>query len=229
VSARLPSALRSAARSAIEWVREQIGAGILSDTAIRRAVARGDIVLDPYRPEQVNQASYDLRLGRGVRVYKDTTHDWAHPSPCPGGTSFTPSGCGALDVRLQNQTRSLEMEPGRPFLLQPGIGYLLHTEESVYSERYVGCVDGKSSLGRLFASSHVTAGYIDPGYRGQITLEVVVTHPLWVVPGMRFAQIRWHTIVGQATSYQKAGHYTGVAARGAASSQSWKQFQEAKK
>lgn len=85
-----------------------------------------------------------------------------------------------------------------------------------------------SSIGRLGICVHLTAGFGDPGFDGQYTLEVTCVHPVKVYVGMRFCQIRFHEIVGEIEDYSKKGHYTGSAAVGAVPSMSWKQFQEDK-
>lgn len=197
--------------------------GILAGTAIAKAVVDGTIKIDPYREEQLNPMSYDLRLGRTVRIYADAV-------------SFNPLGRWKvdgdqleiiengppLDAAKDNPTHILEMRIGQPFLLKPGIGYLLHTEEAITTDVFEPILDGKSSIARLFLTAHQTAGYGDPGFKGQYTLEALVPHPLLVYPGMRIAQIRFHTIVGKPVLY--SGNYVGEASMGPVSSRSWKQF-----
>lgn len=114
-------------------------------------------------------------------------------------------------------------------MVQPGVLYLMHTEEVVAPGPYVGCLDGKSSIGRLGVLVHYTAGYVDTGYRGQLTLEVSATLPTRLYPGMRIAQIRFHTVVGPVVDYAAKGHYTGDAAKGPVPSQVHKQFEGEKK
>jgi dCTP deaminase len=98
----------------------------------------------------------------------------------------------------------------------------MHTREVVAPGKLVACADGKSSLGRLGIVVHQTAGFIDPGFSGNITLEVTVTNPIRVYAGMRFAQVRFHTVVGESSGYK--GNYTGEHARGPVASRAWKQF-----
>jgi len=182
-----------------------LGHGILSGNAIREAVAEGTIRITPFRTDQINPASYDLRLGKGVRVYTE---------PLPGREIV-------LDAKTDNPSRYFEMG-AEGMILKPGTGYLLHTEEVVGTSSLVPVLDGKSSLGRLFLNVHFTAGYGDAGFLGQYTMEVSVLYPLRVYPGMRFAQIRFHTIAGEQMLYQ--GNYQGAAALGPVASRSWKQF-----
>ena len=109
-------------------------------------------------------------------------------------------------------------------VLRPGNGYLLHTHERVHTNKYVPVLDGKSSVARLFVGIHVTAGFGDPGYNGQWTLEVTTVYPVRLYAGMRIAQMRFHTIVGETKLYQ--GNYCGEASTGAVPSRAWKMFQK---
>jgi dCTP deaminase len=194
--------------------------GILSDTAILAAVNNGDIEIDPFVPGHVNVTSYDLTLGPEVKVYKDwvlTDH--------PDERYFTPLN-GILDSKKEPQVVEFKMDPVKGFVLRPGIGYLMHTQERIHTKRYNPTLDGKSSIGRLFLQIHATAGYGDPGFNGQYTLEVIVQHPVRVYPGMRICQIRFHTIAGELSkTYDQVGHYTNQHAKGAIPSQAWRQFQ----
>lgn len=204
--------------------------GILTGSAIRSEVASGAIKITPFDAARINPASYDLTLGSRVAVYRDVVHaDFAAPNAnfAPGcNVTARNSLSGYIDAAKKNEVAEYEMDE-RGLLLRPGIGYLMHTSERITTDRYVPIIDGKSSIGRLFAYCHVTAGYGDPGFDGQYTLEVVVIHPLRVYPGMRFCQMRFHTMVGDPVLYQSAGHYKGALAEGPIPSQSYRMFEEA--
>lgn len=189
--------------------------GILSDRAILAAVAQGDIEIDPFQRKHLNTASYDLTLGDEVAVY----NEWAWT----GGTnqSVTPRP-EILDVRDEPSVTKFRIDE-RGWVLRPGVGYLMHTRERVYTKKFVPVLDGKSSLGRLFVQVHATAGYGDPGFNGQYTLEVIVTHPIHLYAGMRIAQIRFHTLVGDPLKTYD-GNYTGDAAKGPVPSRAWRMF-----
>jgi len=205
---------------------------ILTDQRIREAVQNGSIEIDPFRPEHVNPTSYDLTLGDEVAVYAG----WVCGGEFPAGNR--PEGCiedGArlgdttriLDVRDELPVRRFKIDPEAGWVLRPGIGYLMHTAERVHTKSYVPILDGKSSIGRLFIQVHATAGFGDPGFNGQFTLEVLVQHPVRVYPGMRICQIRFQEYAGEVLRpYDVTGHYTGEAARGAIPSQAWRQFQK---
>jgi dCTP deaminase len=111
------------------------------------------------------------------------------------------------------------------FHIEPGRLYLMHTRERICTRKYVPIIDGKSSIGRLGVLVHVTAGYGDPGFDGQYTLEVTsIAHTVVLYPGMRIAQMRFHAIQGDVADYQERGSYTGADAVGPVRSASWRQF-----
>lgn len=213
--------------------------GILSGSAIARAVTDGDIAIDGYEPKHINPASYDLTLGDNVVVYERVTQFWADPHPneprSPSsqrfreddGTCIEPwKGLDAnrvfLDSKKANPTRSFKIGPDG-WVIKPGVGYLMHTRERIKTDKFEPIVDGKSSIGRLFVVVHVTAGYGEPGFDGQYTLEVVaLVHPVKLYAGMRIAQIRFQTISGEIDLYD--GHYKGDTAKGAVASHSYEQF-----
>lgn len=223
--------------------------GILADSAIRKAIGEGLIKIEPYNETHVNPASYDLTLGDEVTVYKrwvayDETFDVrphvpGNPSLQLGisraevmgkvrdGSDMFAARDRVLDVRDEPETVTFKINPEAGWLLRPGIGYLMHTRERIWTESFVPIVDGKSSIGRLFMQIHATAGYGDPGFDGEYTLEVIVQHPVRVYPGMRIGQIRFHTMHGALDkTYKSTGHYTGEFAKGAVASQAWKQFKK---
>lgn len=197
--------------------------GILSDSALADAFNKGDIKINPWEPSQLNPTSYDLTLGDEITVYKDwVSFDETRKSR--DGSDLVPVD-RTLDVRKKPETVSWKIDPDQGWVLKPRIGYLMHTREIVTTSKYVPILDGKSSIGRLFLQVHATAGYGDPGFDGQYTLEVLVQHPIRVFPGMRICQIRFHTMEGELEKpYNLVGHYKGDAARGAVPSQAWKQF-----
>lgn len=180
---------------------------ILTGPEIHKRVREGSIEIEPFREAQLNPASYDLRLGQRVAVYAD---DYDH-------NDLQPWDC-------KQELETLEVYVGGAFNLWPGTLYLMHTEEVICAHDCVSVIDGKSSLGRLGISCHQTAGYGDPGFRGQYTFEVTVVHPVIVYAGMRFCQIRFHEVVGEIQKYD--GNYQGETSMGPVASRSWRQFEE---
>lgn len=174
---------------------------ILSGSAIAEAVRLGAIEIDPYDARQLNPASYDLTLGD-----RALTYEFGH----------------VHDVQKEPSTTAHRFDPVHGFVLRPGVGYLMHTRERIRTDRYVPVLDGKSSIGRLFVKVHETAGFGDPGFDGQYTLEVTTLYTMRLFAGMRIAQMRFHVVEGEMAKYQ--GNYVGDAARGPVASRAWRQF-----
>lgn len=200
--------------------------GVLSGHEIEKQVKEERIRIDPFNPKHLNPASYDLTLGGGVLVYQGAVGNryWGSPDGA-GLVPYDPYGekeYEVLDSRKPNPTEAFHIGP-EGWVLKPGIGYLMHTVERVWTGNFVPVLDGKSSVGRLFIKVHETAGYGDPGFDGQYTLEVTAVHPVRVYVGMRICQIRFHTIAGQPKLYE--GNYRGDTAQGAVASRSWNQFE----
>ncbi len=218
--ASLLDQIRSLADKAHRFLLRPSHQGILTGREIDRQVGLGRIRLSPYRPEHINPASYDVTLGTTLRVYDNVVSTYGDWRKKIAGETLHPIG-GVLDMAVEQPTRELKIDPVRGFVLMPDVGYLMHTEERVWTESYVPVLDGKSSLGRLFMTAHCTAGYLDPGFDGQVTLEVTVTHPVRVYAGVRIGQLRFHTLAGETSPY--AGNYTGKHAEGPVASRAFAQ------
>lgn len=196
--------------------------GILSGPEILRQIELGSIEIDPFRKEHVNPVSVDLTLGDQVVVYSE----WVETHQAPGmplGSMWETLSC-VVDMKEEQKVRKFKIgEQG--ILLQPGILYLMHTAERVLAKGHVPVLDGKSSIGRLGIMIHQTAGFGDPGFDGQYTLEVTTVHPVLIYAGVRFCQIRFHSICGEVASYQShRSNYLGDLARGPVPSRAWKMF-----
>lgn len=197
--------------------------GILSGSEILKEIREKRIEISPFDESKVNPASVDLTLGTKVLLYEDTFY--CHSDPGNGAFLYPlKKGTSPLDTRKVWPTKSFEIDPNAGWTLKPGIGYLMHTNERVRTDYYVPVLDGKSSVGRAFIKVHETAGYGDPGFDGQYTLEVTSQYEVIVYPGMPFCQIRFHTICGDVTLYE--GRYQGEKARGAVASRTWEQQKE---
>jgi dCTP deaminase len=194
--------------------------GILSDSEIRHSLNDKSIEIEPFNPEQVNPTSYDVTLGDQVAVYEQ----WVICAGGGDGGDFLPrppesnAARSVLDVRATYEgVGNVKVFPitNEGWVIKPGIGYLMHTRERIHTNKYVPIIDGKSTIGRLFISIHETAGYGDPGFNGQFTLEVTCTHPVRLYAGMRIGQIRFHTIRGTVDRlYSTTGGYKGEQATG---------------
>lgn len=134
-----------------------------------------DLSIDPYDPALVQPASVDVRLGSSFRVMDN--HKYPHIDPAQP---------------QEDLTRLVEVQQDGVFVLHPGEFVLGTTLERVrLSTRLAARLEGKSSLGRLGLLTHATAGFIDPGFEGFITLELfnVATLPIKLYPGMRIGQL----------------------------------------
>ncbi len=148
---------------------------ILSDRSIREALESGRISIDPLEPANIQPSSVDLRLDRFFRVFRNHTHR-------------------VIDVKENQEdlTELVEISDGAAFILHPGEFVLGSTAERVsLGDDLVGRIEGKSSLGRLGLLIHSTAGFIDPGFDGHITLELsnVANLPITLYAGMRVGQV----------------------------------------
>lgn len=202
--------------------------GILTGEEIKREVAAGNISVTPYEEKNVQPASIDLRLGTGIKIYADMVNGWwKEDQPLVPGSLVMPSpSFKFLDPKKKQHVHEIEMDD-RGFILKPGILYLMHTHERIHTNKYVSVLDGKSSIGRLGVVVHLTAGYGDPGFDGQYTLEVTCIHPVILYPRMKIAQMRFHAMQGEVnTSYASKGHYVGDRALGAIPSMAHKQFED---
>lgn len=174
---------------------------ILTGPEIRRLVERGRagdlragagsrslplIEVDPWEPAHCGPNSLDVRLADTLTTYQGEV----------------------LDPHRDNRTATFTI-PKTGYILEPGRLYLGCTVERVRCEGLVPYIDGRSSVGRLGLSVHVTAGRADDGWDGVLTLELWCVQPVRVYAGMRLAQVTFHTIEGERSPYR--GRYQGSA------------------
>lgn len=162
---------------------------ILSDRDIVARLRRGDLAVGPLADEslQLQPASVDLRLGDEFLVYR-----------AAGVACLDPKAPEAISAAMER----VRVPPGEAFVLHPREFALGTTVERVRMPAdLVGVVDGRSSIGRLAVVVHATAGFIDPGFEGQITLELsnIGSIPVKLYPEMRIAQIVLHEMTSPAT------------------------------
>ena len=153
---------------------------VLSDRDIRAEIEAGRIVVDPYVPEAVQPSSIDLHLDRRFRVFRNNRYPY-------------------IDVREEQPelTELVEIDGDDPFILHPGEFVLGSTLERVeLPNDLVSRLEGKSSLGRLGLLIHSTAGYVDPGWEGNLTLELsnVANLPIALYDGMKIGQISFQRL-----------------------------------
>ncbi|HEX6423140.1 MAG TPA: dCTP deaminase [Acidimicrobiales bacterium] len=185
---------------------------ILSDRTIREQLAAGRIVIDPLDDACIQPSSVDLRLDRLFRVFLN------HTMP-------------VIDVKknLEELTRLVEIDEGDAFILHPGEFVLGSTAESVgLPDDLVARIEGKSSLGRLGLLIHSTAGFVDAGFSGHITLELsnVANLPITLYPGMKIGQVSFLQMTTPADvpygSAKVGSKYQGQ--RGPTPSRYWENF-----
>jgi dCTP deaminase len=148
---------------------------ILSDTSIRKALADGRIIIDPLDERMIQPSSVDLRVDRYFRVFRNDTTPFIDPK-----------------LPQENLTELVEIPEEVAFILHPGEFVLGSTFERVaLPDDLVARLEGKSSLGRLGLLIHSTAGFVDAGWDGHLTLELsnVANLPIAIYPGMKIGQI----------------------------------------
>jgi dCTP deaminase len=148
---------------------------LLSDRDIQAEIAAGRVQLEPFETAMVQPSSVDVRLDRYFRVFEN--HRYPHIDPAH---------------EQPDLTRLVEPAGEEPFILHPGEFALASTYEVVtLPDDVAGRLEGKSSLGRLGLLTHSTAGLIDPGFSGHVTLELsnVATLPIKLWPGMKIGQL----------------------------------------
>ena len=148
---------------------------LLSDRDLRAELQAGRVGLDPYDEGMIQPSSVDVRLDRYFRVFEN--HLYPHIDPAEEQADLT---------------RLVETGPDEAFILHPGEFALASTYEVItLPDDIAGRLEGKSSLGRLGLLTHSTAGFIDPGFSGHVTLELsnVATLPIKLWPGMKIGQL----------------------------------------
>jgi dCTP deaminase len=185
---------------------------VLSDSAIRRLVEAGRIGIEPYDPALMQPSSLDVRVDRLFRVFRNSRYPY-------------------IDVKEEQEglTELVEVADSEPFILHPGEFVLGSTLERVtLPDDLVARLEGKSSLGRLGLLIHSTAGFIDPGFDGHVTLELsnVANLPITIYPGMKIGQLSFVQMSEAAETPYGSGalgsKYQGQ--RGPTPSRYWQNF-----
>ena len=185
---------------------------LLSDRDIRAEIDSGRVVIDPYDEAMVQPSSVDVRIDRYFRLFDNHKYSVIDPS-----------------AEQPELTRLVEVEPDDAFVLHPGEFVLASTYEVVTLPNDVAArLEGKSSLGRLGLLTHSTAGFIDPGFSGHVTLELsnVATLPIKIWAGMKIGQLCFFQLSSAAEhaygSDRYGSRYQGQ--RGPTASRSYQSF-----
>jgi dCTP deaminase len=190
-----------------------IASVILSDGTIRRLLAEGRIEVDPFDDALLQPSSIDVRVDRYFRVFHNARHPY-------------------IDVKepQDDLTELVEIEEDAPFILHPGEFVLASTLERIrLPDDVVARLEGKSSLGRLGLLIHSTAGFIDPGWDGHVTLELsnVANLPITIYYAMRIGQVSFMQLTEPAETPYGArslgSKYQGQ--RGPTPSRYWQNFE----
>ncbi|AQX71958.1 dCTP deaminase [Corynebacterium stationis] len=148
---------------------------LLSDKDIRAAIEAGRLGIEPFEPELIQPSSVDVRIDKYFRVFNNSKYTHIDPKR-----------------DMPDLTTEVEVPEGESFVLHPGEFVLAATlEKFTLPNDLAGRLEGKSSLGRLGLLTHSTAGFIDPGFSGHITLELsnVANLPITLWPGMKVGQM----------------------------------------
>jgi len=185
---------------------------LLSDKDIRAELDAGRVVLDPFEPAMVQPSSVDVRLDRFFRVFENHRYPYIDPAQ-----------------EQPELTRLVEPDGDESFILHPGEFVLASTYEVVtLPEDLAARLEGKSSLGRLGLLTHSTAGFIDPGFSGHVTLELsnVATLPIKLWPGMKIGQLCFIRLSSEAEHPYGSGEYGSryQGQRGPTASRSFQNF-----
>jgi dCTP deaminase len=187
---------------------------LLSDRDIRAEITAGRVAVEPFTESMVQPSSVDVRLDRFFRVFENHKYSVIDPS-----------------IEQSELTREVVVEPNEHFILHPGEFVLASTYEVItLPDDIAGRLEGKSSLGRLGLLTHSTAGFIDPGFSGHITLELsnVANLPVKLFPGMKIGQLCLIKLSSPAEhpygSAVYASRYQGQ--RGPTASRSWINFHQ---
>ena len=184
---------------------------ILSDRDIRKAIESGDLVIDPFDDGMIQPSSIDVHVDSQFRVFNNSKYPY-------------------IDVRepMEDLTTLVEVKPDEPFILHPGEFVLGSTYEKVtLGGKLVARLEGKSSLGRLGLLIHSTAGFVDCGFSGFLTLELsnVANLPITIYPEMKIGQLCVFEMTSEPERpYSRTGKYQGQ--RGPTASKFYMDFQD---
>ena len=189
---------------------------LLSDRDIKSEIGAGRVKVEPFEPAMVQPSSVDVRLDRFFRVFENHKYSVIDPS-----------------IEQSELTREVECAPDEASILHPDEFVLASTYEVItLPDDIAARLEGKSSLGRLGLLTHSTAGFIDPGFSGHITLELsnVANLPVKLFPGMKIGQLCLIKLSSPAEhpygSALYGSRYQGQ--RGPTASKSWLNFHQSK-
>lgn len=149
---------------------------MLSGEEIKKAIERGEISIDPFNPICINPNSYNLTLGDELLVY---TND-------------------VLDTASENAYKTIKI-PKEGYILAPNTLYIARTNERIESGKYIPQLSGRSSIGRIGLTVHVSGGFASFGFKGKWILNITCIRPTMVRPNMEVCQVYFYPVVGKVT------------------------------
>lgn len=153
---------------------------MLSGEEILREVENGNIVITPFDKKCINPNSYNMTLSDELLVYTEDV----------------------LDVAKENPYKKIKI-PKEGYILAPNTLYIAKTNEYTESDKYVGQLSGRSSIGRIGLSVHISGGFGEVGYKGQWTLNITCIRPTMIKPNMEICQIWFYPLIGNKTKLYK--------------------------
>lgn len=173
---------------------------VLVDHQIIDAIQKREIVIEPFEDRRLGTNSYDVRLADTLRVYE---REFEHVRTIDGNVFVGDEM--PLDTRAPRATKEIKISEAG-YVLHPGELYLASTVEYTESNEHLPILNGKSSLGRLGLSIHVTAGTGDVGFKGHWTMELFVVKPLRIYAGMAIGQLLWFEAARPLVPYHAKSH-----------------------
>ncbi|MED3835103.1 dCTP deaminase [Peribacillus frigoritolerans] len=163
---------------------------ILSGNEIKKNLGK-DIIIKPYVEKQLNPNSYNLKLHKQLLVYENNL----------------------LDMKKENKTKNLIIPP-EGLVLEPGKLYLGRTKEYTETNNYIPTLEGRSSIGRLGLSIHISSPYGNVGFKGYWTLEIACIQPIRIYEDIDICQIYYHTIQGDYQNYSSSKYQNNIGVQG---------------
>jgi len=199
---------------------------LLSDKDIKTRIKQKTLIIKPFNPKNLGPSSYDLHLGNRIRVFKPTIH------PCIDVKNYKDE----LQYRYKYKEKTVEhyifsdvVISDNPFILHPQEFILCATKEYIELPKNLASqIMGRSSTGRIGVIVHATAGFIDPGFSGNLTLEVANLGRISVklYPGMKIAQLAFYELKSPCeVSYQERKSSKYIKEKGATESRIIKDFE----
>lgn len=175
---------------------------ILSGKEILKEREKGNIIITPFNEKQLNPNSYNLKLDNELMIYDCAKHIKMVKEQGLFSPSFTVME--PIDMRKDNPVEKITI-PDEGMIIYPGILYLGKTVEFTETHKFLPCIEGRSSIGRLGINIHITAGFGDVGFAGRWVVEISCVQPVRIYPFTEICQIYYQEVKGEVEEYK--GHY----------------------